>query len=152
MEKIRVMEEVRKFSDSEWEEFKKELLKVKDKKGSFKQEDKAEESMYNRTSELLHKLGVPGHIKGYQYLREAIIYMVKKERTENLSITKEIYPAVAKEFNTTASRTERAIRHAIEVAWEKTYNKNLISEIFGDENRPTNFEAIATIAEYLKLH
>ena len=152
MEKIRLMEEVRKLSDSEWEEFKKELLKVKDEKGSFIQEDKTEKSLYERVTELLHEIGIPANIKGYKYFREAIIYVIEKEETVNVAITKELYPTIAKKFDTTMPRVERAIRHSIEVAWEKHHGKNLRDEIFGYENRPTNSEAIATIAEYLKLH
>ena len=102
----------------------------------------------------LHELGVPSHIKGYQYIREgiAIIY----DHPEVIGgITKELYPKIASKFSTTVSRVERAIRHAIEVSWNRG-NWDLMEEIFGhsvdiDKAKPTNSEFIVTIADKMKL-
>ncbi|MDD3452860.1 MAG: sporulation transcription factor Spo0A [Bacilli bacterium] len=105
-------------------------------------------------TKVLHELGIPSHIKGYQYIREAIgvIY----ERPDVIGgITKELYPELALKFDTTVSRVERAIRHAIEVSWNRG-DWNLMEEIFGhsvdiDKAKPTNSEFIVTIADKLKL-
>lgn len=105
-------------------------------------------------TKILHELGIPSHIKGYQYIREAIgiIY----ERPDVIGgITKELYPELALKFDTTVSRVERAIRHAIEVSWNRG-NWDLMEEIFGhsvdiDKAKPTNSEFIVTIADKLKL-
>lgn len=105
-------------------------------------------------TKILHELGIPSHIKGYQYIREGIgiIY----ERPETIGgITKELYPELAKKFDTTVSRVERAIRHAIEVSWNRG-SWDLMEEIFGhsvdiDKAKPTNSEFIVTIADKLKL-
>ncbi len=105
-------------------------------------------------TKVLHELGIPSHIKGYQYIREAIgiIY----ERPETIGgITKELYPELAEKFDTTVSRVERAIRHAIEVSWNRG-SWDLMEEIFGhsvdiDKAKPTNSEFIVTIADKLKL-
>ncbi len=103
---------------------------------------------------ILHELGVPSHIKGYQYIRESI--MIVYDRPEIVGgITKELYPEVAKKYDTTVSRVERAIRHAIEVSWNRG-SWDLMEEIFGhsidiDKAKPTNSEFIVTIADKLKL-
>ena len=102
----------------------------------------------------LHELGVPSHIKGYQYIRESITLVY--ENPEMIGgITKELYPEVAKKFGTTVSRVERAIRHAIEVSWNRG-NWQLMEEIFGhsvdiDKAKPTNSEFIVTVADKLRL-
>lgn len=105
-------------------------------------------------SKLLHSLGVPSHIKGYQYIRESI-YMMYSAKEMIGGITKEIYPEIAVRFDTTASRVERAIRHAIEVSWSRG-DYDLMEEIFGhsvdyDRAKPTNSEFIATLADRLKI-
>ncbi|MBO5376401.1 MAG: sporulation transcription factor Spo0A [Bacilli bacterium] len=103
---------------------------------------------------ILHELGVPSHIKGYQYIREGI--SIVYERPEVIGgITKELYPDIAKTFSTTVSRVERAIRHAIEVSWNRG-NWDLMEEIFGhsvdiDKAKPTNSEFIVTVADKLRL-
>ena len=105
-------------------------------------------------SEIMHQIGVPAHIKGYQYLREAIILSVNN--TEMMgSVTKLLYPTVAKTFKTTSSRVERAIRHAIEVAWDRG-DVDVLSSYFGytiqsSRGKPTNSEFIAMIADKLRL-
>ena len=103
---------------------------------------------------IIHEIGVPAHIKGYQYLREAIT-MVYHDIELLGSITKVLYPDIAKAFNTTASRVERAIRHAIEVAWSRG-NIDSISSLFGytvsiSKAKPTNSEFIAMVADRLRL-
>lgn len=107
-----------------------------------------------RITEIMHQIGVPAHIKGYLYLREAI-EMVTKEVELLGAITKELYPMVAKKFNTTPSRVERAIRHAIEVSWERG-NAKAINNIFGhsvttESGKPTNSQFIAKIADKLRM-
>lgn len=102
----------------------------------------------------IHEIGIPAHIKGYLYLRDAIMMVV--ERVELLGgITKELYPAVAEKYRTTPSRVERAIRHAIEVAWNRG-NIEVINGIFGhtvsqEKGKPTNSEFIAMVADRLRL-
>lgn len=103
---------------------------------------------------IIHEIGVPAHIKGYMYLRTAIS-MVYKDIELLGSITKVLYPDIAKKFNTTASRVERAIRHAIEVAWNRG-NVDSISNLFGytvnmSKAKPTNSEFIAMVADRLRL-
>ena len=105
-------------------------------------------------SEIMHELGVPAHIKGYQYLRFAIILSVDTPEMMN-SVTKVLYPTVAKKFDTTSSRVERAIRHAIEVAWDRG-DIDVLSSYFGytiqnSRGKPTNSEFIAMIADKLRL-
>lgn len=102
----------------------------------------------------LHELGVPSHIKGYQYIREGITLVYKKPEMIG-GITKELYPEIAKKYDSTVSRVERSIRHAIEVSWNRG-NWDLMEEIFGhsvdiDKAKPTNSEFIVTIADKLRL-
>lgn len=105
-------------------------------------------------SKLLHSLGIPSHIKGYQYIRESIYLMYHNPNLIS-GITKEVYPEIAIKFDTTASRVERAIRHAIEVSWNRG-DYELMEEIFGhsvdyDRAKPTNSEFIATLADKLRI-
>ncbi len=105
-------------------------------------------------TEIIHQIGVPAHIKGYHYLREAIILSVKNSDIVN-SVTKLLYPTVAKTYHTTASRVERAIRHAIEVAWDRG-DLDVLNSYFGytiqnDRGKPTNSEFIAMISDKLRL-
>lgn len=103
---------------------------------------------------IMHEIGVPAHIKGYQYLRDAIMMVVKDLDIIN-SITKQLYPSIARIYNTTPSRVERAIRHAIEVAWSRG-QVEAIDELFGytvsiGKGKPTNSEFIAMVADKLRL-
>ena len=105
-------------------------------------------------TEIIHEIGVPAHIKGYQYLREAIILTIKDMDIIN-AVTKVLYPEVAKRFSTTPSRVERAIRHAIEVAWDRG-DIEVLQKYFGYtvsniKGKPTNSEFIAMIADCLSL-
>ena len=105
-------------------------------------------------TEVIHEIGVPAHIKGYQYLREAIILTINDMEIIN-SVTKVLYPTVAKKYNTTPSRVERAIRHAIEVAWDRgdieTLQKFFGYTVSNVKGKPTNSEFIAMIADCLSL-
>ena len=103
---------------------------------------------------IIHEIGVPAHIKGYQYLREAIIITVDDMEVIN-AVTKVLYPEVARRFSTTPSRVERAIRHAIEVAWDRgdleTLQKYFGYTVNSAKGKPTNSEFIAMIADRLQL-
>ncbi len=105
-------------------------------------------------TDIIHQIGVPAHIKGYHYLREAIILSIKNSDIIN-SVTKLLYPTVAKKHSTTASRVERAIRHAIEVAWDRG-DIDVLNSYFGytiqnERGKPTNSEFIAMISDKLRL-
>lgn len=105
-------------------------------------------------TEIIHQVGIPAHIKGYHYLRDSIIMSVKDPGVIN-SVTKVLYPAVAKKYSTTSSRVERAIRHAIEVAWDRG-DIEVLNSYFGytvhnDRGKPTNSEFIAMISDKLRL-
>lgn len=113
-----------------------------------------ERNLENDVTNMIHDIGVPAHIKGYQYLREAIIMSIEDMDMLN-SITKVLYPTIAKKYQTTASRVERAIRHAIEVAWSRG-RMDTIDELFGCtvnalKGKPTNSEFIAMIADKIRL-
>ena len=105
-------------------------------------------------TEIIHQIGVPAHIKGYHYLRESILLAVNNADIIN-SVTKQLYPTVAKKFGTTSSRVERAIRHAIEVAWDRG-DVDILNSYYGEtihngRGKPTNSEFIAMIADKLRL-
>ena len=113
-----------------------------------------EHDLEQDVTDMIHEIGVPAHIKGYQYLREAIMMSVE-DSTMISSITKILYPTIAKRFSTTPSRVERAIRHAIEVAWSRGRMETLDS-LFGytierGKGKPTNSEFIALIADRIRL-
>ena len=112
------------------------------------------ENLENRVTNMLHEIGIPAHIKGYHYLRDAIIMAVEDMDVLN-AITKILYPTVAKKYQTTSSRVERAIRHAIEVAWSRG-KLDTLDELFGytvstGKGKPTNSEFIALIADTIQL-
>lgn len=113
-----------------------------------------ERDLEKDVTDMIHEIGVPAHIKGYQYLREAIMMSVEDVEMLN-SITKVLYPSIAKKFQTTPSRVERAIRHAIEVAWSRGRMETL-DALFGytintGKGKPTNSEFIALIADKIRL-
>lgn len=112
------------------------------------------ESLETRVTNMLHEIGIPAHIKGYHYLRDAIMMAVEDMDVLN-AITKILYPTVAKKYQTTSSRVERAIRHAIEVAWSRG-KLDTLDELFGytvstGKGKPTNSEFIALIADTIQL-
>lgn len=113
-----------------------------------------EGDLENRVTNLLHEIGIPAHIKGYHYLRDSIIMAVQDMDVLN-AITKVLYPTVAKRYQTTSSRVERAIRHAIEVAWNRG-KLDTLDELFGytvstGKGKPTNSEFVALIADTIQL-
>ena len=112
------------------------------------------ENLETDVTDIIHEVGVPAHIKGYQYLRDAIIMAVTDEDIIN-SITKKLYPSVAEKYSTTSSRVERAIRHAIEVAWDRG-DVEVLNSYFGytihqTRGKPTNSEFVAMISDKLRL-
>lgn len=115
---------------------------------------KPQHNLEQDVTNMIHEIGVPAHIKGYQYLREAIMMSVE-DASMISSITKILYPTIAKRFQTTPSRVERAIRHAIEVAWSRGRMETL-DALFGytvdiGKGKPTNSEFIALIADHIRL-
>ncbi|MCQ2442414.1 MAG: sporulation transcription factor Spo0A [Oscillospiraceae bacterium] len=111
-------------------------------------------NLETQVTAIIHEIGVPAHIKGYQFLRSSILIAVENMEVIN-AVTKVLYPAVAKEYGTTASRVERAIRHAIEVAWDRG-DIEVLQKYFGytvstSKGKPTNSEFIAMIADRLQL-
>lgn len=122
--------------------------------GTQNQAEPVTRDLEKDVTDMIHELGVPAHIKGYQYLREAIMMSVEDMDMLN-SITKVLYPTIAKKFQTTPSRVERAIRHAIEVAWSRGRMETL-DALFGytishGKGKPTNSEFIALIADKIRL-
>jgi len=107
-----------------------------------------------QVTRIIHQVGIPAHIKGYQYLRCAIMMVVRDHKIIG-EVTKTLYPSVAKQFGTTSSRVERAIRHAIEVAWDRG-DVDMLNSFFGytvqnNKGKPTNSEFVAMIADNLRL-
>ena len=116
--------------------------------------DRSDVTLEADVTNIIHEIGVPAHIKGYQYLRDAIVMSVNDMDMLN-SITKVLYPTIAKKYDTTTSRVERAIRHAIEVAWSRG-KMDTIDELFGytinhGKGKPTNSEFIALITDKIRL-
>ena len=117
-------------------------------------ETRTEHDLEKDVTDMIHEIGVPAHIKGYQYLREAIMMSVNDIEMLS-SITKVLYPTIAEKYDTTSSRVERAIRHAIEVAWNRGRMETL-NTLFGytistGKGKPTNSEFIALIADKIRL-
>ena len=136
-------------------ELEKRILEVSNKNEyDMKTIDMKYNNLQVSITKVLHELGVPSHIKGYQYIREGITVLYEHPEVIG-GITKELYPDIADKFDTTVSRVERAIRHAIEVSWNRG-NWQLMEEIFGhsvdiDKAKPTNSEFIVTVADKLRL-
>ena len=121
--------------------------------GAIQQE--SQPSLEIQVTEILHQIGVPAHIIGYHYLRDSIIMAIETPEIIN-AVTKQLYPSVAKKYETTSSRVERAIRHAIEVAWDRG-DVDILNSYFGytihnTRGKPTNSEFIAMISDRLRLH
>lgn len=119
------------------------------------EESGTEIKIEKKVTELIKEVGVPAHIKGYQYVRYSIIYALENPEVIG-SVTKLLYPSVAKEYKTTASRVERAIRHAVEAAWSRG-DIDVLQKYFGytvnpSKGRPTNSEFIAMLVDYLRLN
>lgn len=127
---------------------------LKDVKAAYIEVDNSKLNLEAKVTNIIHDVGVPAHIKGYQYLRDGIIMAVNDVDVIN-QITKQLYPDLAKKYKTTPSRVERAIRHAIEVAWNRGQIESM-ENIFGytinsNRGKPTNSEFIAMIADKLRL-
>ena len=118
------------------------------------EKSEAPAALENQVTEIIHDIGVPAHIKGYQYLREAIIIAVQDIDVIN-AVTKVLYPEVARRFSTTPSRVERAVRHAIEIAWDRgdleTLQRYFGYTVNSTKGKPTNSECIAMIADRIRL-
>ncbi len=132
----------------------REVREARANRGQLRRMGAQEPDIETMVTGIIHEIGVPAHIKGYQYLREAILLAVEDMDVIN-SITKVLYPRVAKTFDTTPSRVERAIRHAIEVAWDRG-DLDTLQRFFGytvsnTKGKPTNSEFIALIADKLQL-
>ena len=127
---------------------------IKKVKPYVNKEEYMEQNLENDVTQMLHEIGIPAHIKGYQYLRDAIMISVQDQEMLT-SVTKILYPTIAKKNNTTPSRVERAIRHAIEVAWSRG-KVDTLDYLFGytvstGKGKPTNSEFIALIADRIRL-
>lgn len=138
----------------ELEDLEKRIMDVCKSKNKGKNINLKKNNLQISITKILHELGIPSHIKGYQYIREGIGIIFEHPETIG-GITKELYPELADKFDTTVSRVERAIRHAIEVSWNRG-DWDLMEEIFGhsvdiDKAKPTNSEFIVTIADKLRL-
>ncbi len=135
-------------------DLEKRIIESQNKNKVSKNIDFHHNNLQISISKILHELGIPSHIKGYQYIREGVFIIYKNPDVIG-GITKELYPELAQKFDTTVSRVERAIRHAIEVSWNRGC-WSLMEEIFGhsvdiDRAKPTNSEFIVTIADKLRL-
>ena len=130
------------------------MARILSRAGGVKARQPWQESDEFKVTEILHQIGVPAHIKGYQFLRCAILMNIKDQNMIN-SVTKCLYPEIARQNNTTASRVERAIRHAIEVAWDRG-DVDVLNSYFGYtihnlRGKPTNSEFIAMISDRMRL-
>lgn len=131
-----------------------DIVRCMAKRGGNGTPSQSEIDLEALVTDFIHELGVPAHIKGYQYLRSAIMMVVEDMDLLNF-ITKQLYPEIAKAYNTTSSRVERAIRHSIEVAWTRGRPETM-NEIFGytidnGKGKPTNSEFIAMVADRIRL-
>lgn len=138
----------------DFDDLEKRILDLCNKKQESKSIDLHHNNLQISITKILHQLGIPSHIKGYQYIRDGVSLIFDNPDMIG-GITKELYPELANKFDTTVSRVERAIRHAIEVSWNRG-NWDLMEEIFGnsvdiDRAKPTNSEFIVTVADKLRL-
>ncbi len=135
-------------------DLEKRIISFKSKNGKGRTIDLLQTNLNTTITRMLHDLGIPSHIKGYNYIREGIS-LVYENPSMIGGITKELYPALASRFDTTVSRIERAIRHAIEVSWNRG-DLDYMEELFGhsvdiDRAKPTNSEFIVTLADKLRI-
>lgn len=145
-----LIEKIRSIKDS------RKAKKTQQQTSLFTQDNQAvnDRNLESDITAIIHDIGIPAHIKGYQYLRDSIMLAVTDAEVIN-SITKILYPTIAKKYQTTASRVERAIRHAIEVAWNRG-NTDTLNDLFGytisnGKGKPTNSEFIALISDKIRL-
>lgn len=155
----RAVELLSQLSDSEWEMIEKSFLKESESSEESVEDTKkeiSEEVLEQKITSALKLIGIPAHIKGYGYARQSILLLLKEEVLYLSSVTKALYPEVARIYKTTSSRVERAIRHAIELAWERG-NIDIQEKIFGytissEMGKPTNSEFLAGMADYIKMY
>lgn len=138
----------------ELDDLENRIMGISKRKNDTKTLDFYHNNLQVSITKILHELGIPSHIKGYQYIREGVSIIFERPETIG-GITKELYPELASKFDTTVSRVERAIRHAIEVSWNRG-DWELMEEIFGhsvdiDKAKPNNSEFIVTVADKLRL-
>lgn len=138
----------------ELDDLENRIMGISKRKDDTKTLDFYHNNLQVSITKILHELVIPSHIKGYQYIREGVSIIFERPETIG-GITKELYPELASKFDTTVSRVERAIRHAIEVSWNRG-DWELMEEIFGhsvdiDKAKPTNSEFIVTVADKLRL-
>lgn len=138
----------------ELDDLENRIMGISKRKNDTKTLDFYHNNLQVSITKILHELGIPSHIKGYQYIREGVSIIFERPETIG-GITKELYPELASKFDTTVSRVERAIRHAIEVSWNRG-DWELMEEIFGhsvdiDKAKPTNSEFIVIVADKLRL-
>lgn len=138
----------------ELDDLESRIMGISKRKDDTKTLDFYHNNLQVSITKILHELGIPSHIKGYQYIREGVSIIFERPETIG-GITKELYPELASKFDITVSRVERAIRHAIEVSWNRG-DWELMEEIFGhsvdiDKAKPTNSEFIVTVADKLRL-
>lgn len=138
----------------ELDDLESRIMGISKRKNDTKTLDFYHNNLQVSITKILHELGIPSHIKGYQYIREGVSIIFERPETIG-GITKELYPELASKFDTTVSRVERAIRHAIEVSWNRG-DWELMEEIFGhsvdiDKAKSTNSEFIVTVADKLRL-
>lgn len=138
----------------ELDDLESRIMGISKRKDDTKTLDFYHNNLQVSITKILHELGIPSHIKGYKYIREGVSIIFERPETIG-GITKELYPELASKFDTTVSRVERAIRHAIEVSWNRG-DWELMEEIFGhsvdiDKAKPTNSEFIVTVADKLRL-
>lgn len=138
----------------ELDDLENRIMGISKRKNDTKTLDFYHNNLQVSITKILHELGIPSHIKGYQYIREGVSIIFERPETIG-GITKELYSELASKFDTTVSRVERAIRHAIEVSWNRG-DWELMEEIFGhsvdiDKAKPTNSEFIVTVADKLRL-
>lgn len=138
----------------ELDDLESRIMGISKRKDDTKTLDFYHNNLQVSITKILHELGITSHIKGYQYIREGVSIIFERPETIG-GITKELYPELASKFDTTVSRVERAIRHAIEVSWNRG-DWELMEEIFGhsvdiDKAKPTNSEFIVTVADKLRL-
>ena len=150
IKRIRQMLDIATSSDNE----KRPLTNIDKGENKININQPIDMNMIDQITDIVHKIGIPAHIKGYMYVREAI-RMVVNDMNLLSAVTKELYPIIGKTYNTTASRVERAIRHAIEVAWcrgdVETINKIFGYTINNEKGKPSNSEFIAMVADKLRL-
>lgn len=131
-----------------------ETTHIREKNVVYPGTGKFQKNMDVEVTRIIHQMGVPAHIKGYQYLRDAILFVIDEVSLLG-AVTKELYPMIADKYGTTASRVERAIRHAIELAWDRG-NVEMMTKFFGytiniERGKPTNSEFIAMVADKLRM-